>query len=253
MMAEYTNRFWLRAIEVASKAAQRRLLKSFEEYMYAVVEEASDRNGGHIRGTKDYLELARLTGAIDATYFLVELGLDIPDEVMSHPDIQSLRALAGDALLLINVRIYHPSCGWTTLTSQNFNKDLYSYNIEQASGHGGHNLLTVVMNEKGVDLNGAIDWLAEYHAEVLSKFQAQYQLLPSWGPDLDPIVANFVERLAYSVRGIDAWHFESERYFGTKGLDIQKHRLVTLLPMSKKLDVTPIMALTLPSALIYLV
>ncbi len=41
---------------------------------------------------------------------------------------------------------------------------MYSYNIEQASGHGGHNIITVVMNEKGVDLNGALAWLGEYHA-----------------------------------------------------------------------------------------
>jgi len=53
--------------------------------------------------------------------------------------------------------------------------DLYSYNIEQAAGHGGHNVITVVMNERGVDLNAALGWVAEYH--VLSVFQAQYRLL----------------------------------------------------------------------------
>jgi hypothetical protein len=98
------------------------------------------------------------------------------------------------------------------------------------------------MNEKGVDLDGALDWLAEYNRVVLSRFQAHYQMLPSWGPDMDPIVTAFVERLAHWVRGLDCWSFESERYFGTEGTEIQKHRLVTLLPRSRRPDVTPMMA-----------
>ncbi len=86
------------------------------------------------------------------------------------------------------------------------------------------------MNEKGVDLDGALDWAAKYNDEVLSKFQAQRRMLPSWGPDIDRVVNEFVERLANWIRGHDCWTFESERYFGSKGLEIKEHRLVTLLP-----------------------
>ena len=118
---------------------------------------------------------------------------------------------------------------------------MYSFNIEQASGHGGHNIITVVMNEKGVDLDGAFAWLGEYHGEVLSKFQAQSRTLPSWGPGIDRDVETFVERLGYWIRGIDCWSLETERYFGTKGPEIRKHRLVTLLPKAIKPDVTPMM------------
>ena len=86
------------------------------------------------------------------------------------------------------------------------------------------------MNEKGIGLDGAIDWLAKYSDDVLSKFQAQRQMLPSWDPDMDRIVDEFVERLAYWIRGLDSCSFESRRYFGTKGLEIKEHRMVTLLP-----------------------
>jgi hypothetical protein len=119
---------------------------------------------------------------------------------------------------------------------------MYSYNIEQAAGHGGHNIVTVVMNEKEVDLDSALNWLGEYHGQVLSKFQAQCRTLPSWGPTVDADVASFVERLAYWIRGIDSWSIETERYFGKKGPEIQKHRLVTLLPKVKRPDMTPMMA-----------
>ena len=43
-------------------------------------------------------------------------------------------------------------------TSLTYNVRIYTRNNnEQAAGHGGHNILTVVMNEKGVDLDGALD------------------------------------------------------------------------------------------------
>jgi hypothetical protein len=119
---------------------------------------------------------------------------------------------------------------------------LYSYNIEQAAGHGGHNIITVVMSENGVDLDGALNWVAEYHEKVLSEFQAQYRDLPSWGPTIDSRVKMYVERLAYFIRGIDCWAFETERYFGTKGLGVQRRRVVNLLPRTEA--VTPSIAIS---------
>jgi Delta6-protoilludene synthase len=98
------------------------------------------------------------------------------------------------------------------------------------------------MNEKGIDLDSALDELAKYNDEVLSKFQAQRHMLPSWGPDMDRVVSEYVEGLAYWIRGHDCWSFESRRYFGTKGPDIKEHRLVTLLPRVTQPGVTPMMA-----------
>jgi hypothetical protein len=95
------------------------------------------------------------------------------------------------------------------------------------------------MNEKGIDLDGALNWVAEYHEEILSAFQAQYHVLPSWDPAIDLRVKTYVERLAYFMRGIDCWAFETERYFGTRGREIQEQRIVDLLP--KVEAVAPIM------------
>jgi len=220
-LGEITRQFWLRAIKVASESAQRRFIESFSAYVYAVIDEASDRSRGHVRGIADFLELRRLTAGAYASFFSVELGLDIPDEVMEHPALELLRSLAADSTVLIN--------------------DLYSYNNEQAAGHGGHNIITVVMNEKGVDLDGALKWVGEYHEEVLSRFQAQRRMLPSWGLDMDLVVDAYVERLAHWIRGHDCWSFESQRYFGSKGPEIKKHRLVTLLPRASQPGVTPMM------------
>ncbi|KAG5640845.1 hypothetical protein DXG03_006834 [Asterophora parasitica] len=150
------------------------------------------------------------------------MDLDISEDVMAHPSMDRLRWLAAEFLVLEN--------------------DLYSYNIEQAAGHGGHNIITVVMKEKGVDLGGALDWVAKYLGQVLDEFKAQCQALPSWGVAVDREVKVYVERLAYFMRGIDCWAFETERYFGTKGREIQEQRVVDLLPKVHAV-VTPMMAL----------
>ena len=97
------------------------------------------------------------------------------------------------------------------------------------------------MNEKGVDLDGALNWLEKYNDEVLTKFQTQRRMLPSWDPDMNRVVNEYVERLGYWIRGHDQWSFESRRYFGAKGPEIQECRLVTLLPKVMKPGVTPMM------------
>jgi Delta6-protoilludene synthase len=98
-----TIRFWLRAIKVLSQAAQERFIKTFGEYVYAVADEASDRARGHIRGIDDYLKLRRLTVGGIPSFPVVEAGLNIPDEVMTHLAMESLCAYAEESLVLSNV------------------------------------------------------------------------------------------------------------------------------------------------------
>ena len=99
-------RFWLRAMKVSSPAAQERFIASFSEYVYAVIDEASDRAKGHIRSIEDYLKLTRLTSGGYPSFVAVEAGLDIPGEVMAHPALKALCALAAESLVLTNVRIF---------------------------------------------------------------------------------------------------------------------------------------------------
>ena len=118
---------------------------------------------------------------------------------------------------------------------------MYSYNVEQARGDN-HNILPVVMNTKGVDLVGALDWVVANYEQVLSRFQAQRNALPSWGPAIDSEVNKYVERMCLWIRGHDSWSFESERYFGTKGMEIQRLRMMSLLPTVSQSCVNPAVA-----------
>jgi hypothetical protein len=113
---------------------------------------------------------------------------------------------------------------------------MYSYNVEQARGDN-HNILPVVMKETGVDLGGALDWVMTTYEQILSKFEEQRRKLPSWGHAIDAEVNHYVDRMFIWIRGHDCWSFESERYFGTKGMEIQRLRVMPLLSKTSKIDV----------------
>jgi Delta6-protoilludene synthase len=94
------------------------------------------------------------------------------------------------------------------------------------------------MKERGVDLDGALTWVATSYERVLSEFEERRRTLPSWGSDIDIAVKDLIERLGFWIRGHDCWSFESERYFGTGGAEIQKVREMNILPKVGKPEVT---------------
>ena len=95
-------------MKVSSPAAQTRFISSFSEYVYAVIDEASDRARGRVRGIEDYLQLTRLTAGGYPSFVAVEAGLNIPDEAMAHPALASLCSLAAESLVLTNVGTISP-------------------------------------------------------------------------------------------------------------------------------------------------
>jgi Terpene synthase family 2, C-terminal metal binding len=110
------GRFWLRAMQKSCDTAQERFIITFSEYVYAVIEEASDRARGSIRGIKDYLRLTRLTAGPHPCFFPIEMDLDMPGEVMAHSSMENLRNLAAESLVLGNVSdvYYLPTTGCLT-------------------------------------------------------------------------------------------------------------------------------------------
>ena len=90
-------------MQTSCATSQERFVTSFAEYAYAIIEEASDRARGTIRGIQDYLRLTRLTAGPYPCFFPMEMDLDIPDEVMTHPSMEMIRNLAAESVVLANV------------------------------------------------------------------------------------------------------------------------------------------------------
>ena len=90
-------------------------------------------------------------------------------------------------------------------------------------------ILSVVMHQFKLDLYHATEWVAQHHKEVEARFFDALARLPSFGSEVDSALQEYIACLAAWPRGNDSWRFESERYFGKKGAEVQKTRMVPLL------------------------
>ncbi|KAH9006423.1 terpenoid synthase [Lactarius hatsudake] len=217
---EVTRQFWELAIKTASPQAQKRFVKTFGTYLQAVVQQAADRTHKHIRSIQEYLEVRRDTIGAKPSFAILELDMNIPDQAIHHPVIEELTILTIDMILLGN--------------------DIASYNLEQARGDDNHNMITIVMHNNKTDIQGAMNWVYDYHKELEARFMDLYEnKIPKFGEPVDTELAVYVDGLGNWVRASDQWGFESERYFGKKGPEIEKTRWVTLLPKERSEDIGP--------------
>ncbi|KAG1746797.1 isoprenoid synthase domain-containing protein [Suillus occidentalis] len=217
IIGEIARLFWARAIQFASLSSQRHFLETFTAYLHGVVAEALDREQGHKRTIEDYLKLRRYTGGAQPCLVICEMGMDLPDEVFYHPVIMGLAECITDLLVIDN--------------------DMISYNKEQAAGNEGHNIISTVMFELGLDIGGAMAWATHYHAEVQKRFIDGLAKVPSWGPSVDVLVKEYLNGIAMAARANYSWGFEGQRYCGTMGPEIQQARLVPLLPKANRIAV----------------
>ena len=67
------------------------------------MQQAIDRSGHRIRDIKGYFDIRRKTIGAIPSFPLLELGLDIPDEVISHPAIQEMILASTDMISITNV------------------------------------------------------------------------------------------------------------------------------------------------------
>ena len=61
------------------------------------------------------------------------------------------------------------------------------------------------MNEKGLDLQSAIDFVGELCKQTMLRFDNGCRSLPSWGPNIDKEVAIFIDGLMAWMIGNLYW------------------------------------------------
>ncbi|RPD81425.1 terpenoid synthase [Lentinus tigrinus ALCF2SS1-7] len=210
ILGEITRQFWARGRAIATLEPAKHFVEAFTDYVNSVVVQAEDRDNDTIRTIDSYLETRRENIGTRPAHLPAELHLSIPDEAFYHPIIKELEFLCADLVLLDN--------------------DIASYNKEQATGDDRHNILTIAMHQFNMSLDSAINWVANHHKEVEMRFLDALERVPSWGPAVDKQVAVYIDQLGTWPRSNYCWAFESGRYFGSKGREYQKTRLVPMLP-----------------------
>lgn len=90
------------------------------------------------------------------------------------------------------------------------------------------------MNELNLDVNGAMRWVGDFHKQLEKQFFEAFNNLPKWGnAELDAQIAVYCDGLGNWVRANDQWSFESERYFGARGLEIMETKTLALMPIQR--------------------
>ena len=103
--------------------------------------------------------------------------------------------------------------------------------MEQSRGIEGNNILTVLMKEKGLNLQEAADHAGVLFGDLMDRFVAERKKLPSWGPDLDRDINRYVDGIGDWVVGNLHWCFETTRYFGSAHKEVKRTRVVKLRPL----------------------
>ena len=103
------DRFWARAVGTVEpgSACLHNFVAEFDAYTRAVIEEMEDHRAKSVRNVADYILLRRDTCGVASTLAIIEFGLDLPDYVLRHPVVVSLREGAIKLIAVINVRSPH--------------------------------------------------------------------------------------------------------------------------------------------------
>ncbi|KAF5365843.1 hypothetical protein D9757_012802 [Collybiopsis confluens] len=207
---EVARQYWQRVLKFATPRGQERFIEIYDEFVSAVVEQANDREHSTIHDVDSFLEVRRNTIGAKPSFAVLELDMSLPDEVVHHPVIVKLRLLATDMLCLGN--------------------DIVSYNLEQAQGNDKHNVIKILMEQYGMNVQEAMDSLDEWHKDLERQWNENWAKIPKFGGPIDKDVAHYLDGVATWVRANDTWGFEGERYFGKQGLKVEKTRKINLLP-----------------------
>lgn len=107
VFAEITRQYWLHASLSMPKVVIERFERTWQAYLDSVVQQAKHRDTRHICTPEEYLVARHNNIGTLPCFVLAEQcwGLDIPHEIMEHPDLQKLRIGATEMIALINVSI----------------------------------------------------------------------------------------------------------------------------------------------------
>ncbi|CAK7229979.1 hypothetical protein SCUCBS95973_007417 [Sporothrix curviconia] len=235
---DVARQFWSNALRHMRRSTAMRFRSSFCQYLDAVVAEATDRAAvgktTPVYTLDSYVALRRKTVGTQPSFAVTELALGHLDEAavteaVTSPSMDALSMVVTDVILIGN--------------------DLVSYNKERPSG-AVHNIVTVVLRNPPPDstwpktapstissVQDAMDWVAAYHDELADRFFVLYRQATAGNASdaVSDAVSDAAKQYAYGlgnwVRANDQWSFESCRYFGARGAEVQKTRAVELMPL----------------------
>ncbi|VDB89812.1 unnamed protein product [Peniophora sp. CBMAI 1063] len=221
-VSRMTKEFRARFVPTCGPRSFSRLLQHCVDYVACFAREAELRETQTVLDPLSYRDLRRGNSAVRVCFGLYEyaLGIDLPDEVFENDTFRSLYWAAVDMTWWAN--------------------DIYSYDMEQAKGHTGNNVLTVLMQAHGLNLQDASTYAGKAYEEFMRTYLGAKEDLcaHSFGDaQLDKDVDRFIEGIENWPIGNIIWCFETVRYF-PQPEEVKKTRLVVLRPTKANVDLS---------------
>lgn len=194
----------------ASPAAMQRLIDATDLYTRASLQQTANRSIDVVPTVEEFIQLRRDSSAVKLAYPIIEysLDLDLPAEVHSDPMMVELKEAGNDLLTWAN--------------------DVYSFPPELARGDT-QNLVFIAMQEKRLDLAGAIEYVNQMIHTRMDEYQKAKAQLRSFGPELDAQIAQYIQGIEYCVQGSIDWTFMTPRYFGADAKKVRETHVVEIV------------------------
>ncbi|KAL7796671.1 isoprenoid synthase domain-containing protein [Trichoderma ceciliae] len=210
---EIMRQFLLHLPSTATETFRARFGATWIQYVDSVVKQAQYRSESRILDLEDFLAVRRHTSGAPSTIAFYEMNSDIPDDIREHPIVRELEILAVDLIVIAN--------------------DILSYNKEQAVGDDEHNIVTILMSQYNLSVQQAMDMAGDLADKKMDRFYFLYLQVPRYVGPVDLEIQTFVDGMAQCVGGVLHWSYESQRYFGKRGMEIKRTRQLRLLPKVK--------------------
>ncbi|KAF7350097.1 Terpene cyclase [Mycena venus] len=187
-----------------------RFIANYEKYLEAIVDEASERDHKIVHSSLDsYLTLRRATAAVTVCFDLLLIPHDIPQDILRDPRVARVESLGLDLVCVAN--------------------DILSFNAEQARGDT-HNAVTVVMHQRGLSIQGAMDFVGAWYQETAQEFYTAMRDLPPCGSvTIRNRVKMYFAAIANWVTSNYEWSLGSARYFPPGHDPVESGWIVPLL------------------------
>ena len=184
---------WQRLSARSTPVWRGRFRRTLESGLDSYIWEATNRERGVLPPLAEYMRMRRLTGG-----WLTDVALVDVAERFSLPSVVYHDAHVGQLLDAANNII----C-WAN--------DLYSLRKELRKGDV-HNLVLILQRDQQVTLQEAIDHAAALHDAEVRRYIELERTLPTFGPEGDHCVAQYVRFARHFIRANTDWAATSGRY-----------------------------------------